>query len=73
MEELDNFEMETKESNVGAIALNSAGEPAVFFKSKHFPWAICQKGWIYYGCAKGEKFSERIINFEKFRDCVCKK
>ena len=61
------------ESNIGAIALNSIGEPAIFFNSVHFPWAFCQNGWIYYGCAKNEKFSERITTLDRALECMCKK
>lgn len=59
------------ETDVGAIALTSEGVPSVSFKSAHFPWACCDKGRVYYGCARNEKFTEKIDVLERPPDCIC--
>jgi len=60
------------ESDVGVIALTNKGIPSVSFKCAHFPWAYCDKGYVYYGCTKNEKFSEKIDILERPLDCMCK-
>ncbi|XP_011704439.1 PREDICTED: isoaspartyl peptidase/L-asparaginase isoform X2 [Wasmannia auropunctata] len=75
-EVLKDFEEETggaspPESDVGVIALTSEGMPSVSFKCLHFPWAYCDKGYVYYGCARNEKFSEKIDVIERPYDCMC--
>lgn len=59
------------ESDVGAIALTGEGMPSVSFRSAHFPWACCDKGYVYYGCARNDKFMERIDVPEPPPDCIC--
>ncbi|XP_046142962.1 uncharacterized protein LOC114878240 isoform X1 [Osmia bicornis bicornis] len=68
---LDNFEQETGESNIGCIALNAKGDPCVSFKCLHFPWAFCQKGYVYYGLEQNEKFWEKVDVLERPLDCMC--
>lgn len=75
-EVLKDFEEETggsfpSESNVGVIALTAKGIPSVSFKCAHFPWAYCDKGYVYYGCARNEIFSEKIDVIERPLDCMC--
>lgn len=65
------LEVETGTTDVGAIALTADGVPSVFFKCPHFPWAYCDKGYVYYGCARHEKFLEKIDVVERPLDCVC--
>ncbi|XP_012287672.1 probable isoaspartyl peptidase/L-asparaginase CG7860 [Orussus abietinus] len=69
--ELDDFENETFEAQIGAVALNSSGESAVLFKSLHFPWAMCHEGWIYYGCTKDDMYDEEIQGLDRADDCRC--
>ncbi|KYN40872.1 WD repeat-containing protein 60, partial [Trachymyrmex septentrionalis] len=59
------------ESDVGVIALTAKGIPLVSFKCPHFPWAYCDKGYVYYGCARNEIFSEKIDIIERPLDCMC--
>lgn len=73
---LKDFEEETggtlpPESDVGVIALTSEGMPSVSFKCIHFPWAYCDKGYVYYGCTRNERFSEKIDVLERPPDCIC--
>lgn len=68
---LENFEKDTGVSDIGAIALTTGGIPLVSFKCMHFPWAYCDKGYVYYGCTKNEKFSEQIAVLERPLDCMC--
>ncbi|EZA54593.1 hypothetical protein DMN91_007312 [Ooceraea biroi] len=68
---LKDFEEETGRSDVGAIVLTTKGVPFVSFRCTHFPWAYCQKGYVYYGCARNEKFSEKIDILERPLDCMC--
>lgn len=73
---LKDFEEETEgafppESDIGVIALTGEGIPSVSFKCAHFPWAYCDKGYVYYGCARNEKFSEKIDVLERPLDCMC--
>ncbi|TGZ52680.1 WD repeat-containing protein 60 [Temnothorax longispinosus] len=73
---LRDFEEETggaspPESDVGVIALTSEGIPSVSFKCAHFPWAYCDRGYVYYGCTRNEKFSEKIDVLERPSDCMC--
>ncbi|XP_068978249.1 isoaspartyl peptidase/L-asparaginase-like [Bombus flavifrons] len=68
---LQNFENETGESHIGAIALDAKGEPCVSFNCTHFPWAFCQKGYVYYGMAQNEKYWEKITILERPLDCMC--
>ncbi|XP_054007182.1 isoaspartyl peptidase/L-asparaginase-like [Hylaeus anthracinus] len=69
--ELENFEAETGESDIGAIALNAKGEPYVSFKCMHFPWAFCRQGYVYYGAAQNEKYWEKVTILERPLDCMC--
>ncbi|EGI63271.1 Putative L-asparaginase [Acromyrmex echinatior] len=59
------------ESDIGVIALTDKGIPSVSFKCAHFPWAYCVKGYVYYGCARNEIFSEKIDVVERPLDCMC--
>lgn len=59
------------ETDVGVIALTGEGTPSVSFKSAHFPWACCDKGRVYYGCARNERFTESIDVLERPPDCIC--
>ncbi|CAL7937714.1 unnamed protein product [Xylocopa violacea] len=68
---LQNFEKTTGDSHIGAIALNSKGDPYVSFKCKHFPWAFCRKGYVYYGMSQNEKYWEKITILERPLDCMC--
>ncbi|XP_018392138.1 PREDICTED: isoaspartyl peptidase/L-asparaginase-like isoform X2 [Cyphomyrmex costatus] len=75
-EVLKDFEEETggsfpPEYDVGVIALTAKGIPSVSFKCAHFPWAYCDKGYVYYGCARNEIFSEKIDIIERPLDCMC--
>ena len=75
-EVLKDFKEETggsfpPESDVGVIALTAKGIPSVSFKCPHFPWAYCDKGYVYYGCARNEIFSEKIDIIERPLDCMC--
>ncbi|KAI4477375.1 hypothetical protein M0804_012761 [Polistes exclamans] len=72
-EELEKFENETGESQIGVIALNRKGEPSVSFKSLDFPWACCRNGYIYYGCKECDKFCEEITNLSRPLDCMCER
>ncbi|KAK2584705.1 hypothetical protein KPH14_007039 [Odynerus spinipes] len=72
-EELERFEKETGDSEIGAIALNAKGEPSVSFRSMNFPWACCQNGYIYYGCKQNDKFCHEIKNLSRPLDCMCEK
>ncbi|XP_043488348.1 isoaspartyl peptidase/L-asparaginase-like isoform X3 [Polistes fuscatus] len=72
-EELEKFENETGESQIGVIALNKKGEPSVSFKSLDFPWACCRNGCIYYGCKECDKFCEEITNLSRPLDCMCER
>ncbi|KAI4497715.1 hypothetical protein M0802_007255 [Mischocyttarus mexicanus] len=72
-EELEKFENETGESQIGVIALNGKGEPSVSFKSLHFPWACCRNGYVYYGCKECDKFCEEITNLSRPFDCMCER
>ncbi|XP_043266075.1 isoaspartyl peptidase/L-asparaginase-like [Colletes gigas] len=69
--ELENFETETGESNIGAVALNAKGDPCVSFKCMHFPWAFCRHGYVYYGIAQNEKYWEKVTILERPLDCMC--
>ncbi|XP_043682889.1 isoaspartyl peptidase/L-asparaginase-like [Vespula pensylvanica] len=69
--ELDKFQKETGESEIGVIALNNKGEPSISFKTLHFPWACCRNGYIYYGCNKCDKFLEEIRDLNRPLDCMC--
>lgn len=60
-----------KQIDVGVIAVTAEGVPFVSFKCVHFPWAYCDKGYVYYGCAKNERFSEKLDVLERPLDCVC--
>lgn len=68
---LRDFEKQTGISDVGAIAITRKRTPVVSFRCAHFPWACCDKGYVYYGCAKNEKFSEKIDILERPLDCMC--
>ncbi|XP_011641591.1 isoaspartyl peptidase/L-asparaginase-like isoform X2 [Pogonomyrmex barbatus] len=68
---LNDFVKETGGVDVGAIALTAEGTPLVSFKCMHFPWAYCDKGYLYYGCAKNEMFSEEIDVIERPSECIC--
>ncbi|KAG5345533.1 ASGL1 asparaginase, partial [Acromyrmex charruanus] len=73
---LKDFEEKTRgsfpsESDIGVIALTDKGIPSVSFRCAHFPWAYCEKGYVYYGCAKNEIFSEKIDVIERPLDCIC--
>jgi isoaspartyl peptidase/L-asparaginase-like protein (Ntn-hydrolase superfamily) len=57
---LKDLEKETGTCDMGAIVLTDKGIPLVSFRCAHFPWAYCEKGHVYYGCMKNEKFSEKI-------------
>ncbi|KAL2730814.1 isoaspartyl peptidase/L-asparaginase-like [Vespula squamosa] len=70
-DELEKFQKETGESQIGVIALNNKGEPSISFKSLHFPWACCRNGYIYYGCNKCDKFLEEITDLDRPLDCMC--
>ncbi|XP_068993281.1 isoaspartyl peptidase/L-asparaginase isoform X2 [Neodiprion pinetum] len=69
--ELDEFQDSMCQSNIGAIALNSDGKPAVSFRSQHFLWAYCELGWLYYGWEKNQVFSEKIEGLDRPLDCMC--
>lgn len=68
---LQNFEMETGDSHIGAIALDAKGEASISFRCIHFPWAFCEKGYVYYGMMKNEKYGEKISILERPLDCMC--
>jgi len=57
---LNNLEEITGTCDIGAIVLTDKGVPLVSFRCAHFPWAYCEKDYVYYGCMKDEKFSEKI-------------
>ncbi|XP_029671374.1 isoaspartyl peptidase/L-asparaginase isoform X2 [Formica exsecta] len=57
--------------DVGVIAVTAEGIPSVSFKCAHFPWAYCDKGYVYYGCTKNERFSEKLDVLERPLDCMC--
>lgn len=57
--------------DVGVIVVTAEGIPFVSFKCAHFPWAYCDKGYVYYGCAKNERFSEKLDVLERPLDCIC--
>lgn len=69
--EMNQFEDEMGQSNIGAIALDSDGNPAVSFRSQHFPWAYCQLGFLYYGCEKNQVLSEKIEGLDRPLNCMC--
>lgn len=46
--------------DVGAVAIDKHGAPAIFFEAASFPWACCYDGSLYFGCSKDERFSEKI-------------
>lgn len=65
------IKMETGTTDIGAIALTADRVPSVSFRCPHFPWAYCDKGYVYYGCARHEKFLEKVDVVERPLDCVC--
>nr|XP_033342327.1 isoaspartyl peptidase/L-asparaginase-like [Megalopta genalis] len=69
--ELENLQMETGESHIGAVAVNAKGDPSIGFKSMHFPWAFCRYGYVYYGIVQNESFSEKVTVLERPLDCMC--
>lgn len=69
--ELKLYAKETKETNVGAVAINANGLPAVVFKSQHFPWAYCKQGVLHYGAARGEHNHEKIEDVKIAPVCPC--
>ncbi|XP_012260270.1 isoaspartyl peptidase/L-asparaginase-like [Athalia rosae] len=69
--EIDQLRDVIRQPNVGAIALDLNGKPAVSFKSQHFPWAYCELGWLYYGCQKNQILSEKIDGLDRPLDCMC--
>lgn len=69
--ELESFEIETGDSDIGVIVLNAKGDPFISFKCTHFPWAFCRKGFVYYGSAQDEKCWEKVTILERPLDCMC--
>lgn len=67
----EQIDVSSPRSDVGAIALTAEGVPFVSFKCTHFPWAYCDKGYVYYGCTRNERFSEKLDVLERPLDCVC--
>ena len=68
---LQNFESETGRRDIGAVALDAKGKPYISFKCLHFPWAFCEKDYVYYGMVQNEKYREKITILERPLDCMC--
>lgn len=67
----EKMDVSSPKPDLGVILVTAEGIPFVSFKCAHFPWAYCDKGYVYYGCARNERFSEKFDVLERPLDCMC--